>query len=149
MVKVVGANATHEEFVNEFLLDFDRIVDLIEEDGLVAHDNAGVGETPEGVADFGREFVRVVGVDGNEKRVELLQHGTKFRGNPLGKEDGDAGSDANELDVRDGVQAGDEVFELGIRQQKGVATGEEDVADLGGVFEIFDGPVPLGFELLI
>lgn len=90
LVEVVGSNATHQEFVNEFLLDFDRVVDLVEEDGLVAHDNTGVGETTEGVADFGGEFVRVVGVDGNEKRVELLKHGTEFRGDPLRKEDGDA-----------------------------------------------------------
>lgn len=47
------------------------------------------------------------------------------------------------------MEAGEELFELGVRKQKGIATGEENVADLGSVFEILDGPVPLGFEFLV
>lgn len=149
LVEVIGADAAHQEFLNKVFLDLDGVVDLVKEDGLVPHDNPSVGEAAEAIADLGGEFVRVVGVDGNEEGVEFLQHRAEFGRDALGEKNGDAGADSDELDVGDGVEFGEELFEFVIGKEEGVATGEEDVADLRGVFKILDGLVPLGFELLV
>lgn len=149
LVEVVGADAAHEEFVDEVFLDFDGVIDLIEEDGLISHDDAGVREAPEGFLDLGGELFGVIGVDGDEEGVEFFDHVTKFRGDALREEDGDAGSDSEELNVGDFAEAGEEFFKFPIGEEEGIAAGEEDVADLWGAFEVFDGGVPLGFELLV
>ena len=43
----------------------------------------------------------------------------------------------------------EEFFEFGVGEEEGVTTGEADVTDWGGLFEIFDRVIPLGFEFLI
>ena len=116
---------------------------------MVAERDAGVGEAAEGVADFGGEFARVVGVDGNEKRVVLFQHRAEFRRDALGQENRDARADADELDVRDGPQAGEDLVEPIIREEQGIAAGKQDVADFRVFFEIFERHFPLGFQMLL
>lgn len=124
LVEVVGTNATHEELLDEFLLDLDGVVDSLEKDGLVPHDNAGVGQATEGVANFGGEFVGVVGVDGKEEGMELLEHIAEFRGDSLGKEKRDAGAEAKELDVGDFVETSEEAFEFGVGKKEWIPAGK-------------------------
>ena len=90
LIKIVRANAAHEQLVHEVSLNFDRVVDVLEEDGLVSHLNPGICQASETIANFTREFIRVVAVDGNEEGVKLFEHVAKGRRDPLGKEDGDA-----------------------------------------------------------
>lgn len=70
--------------MNEGFLDFDVIIDAAQEDALIAEGDASIGEAAEGVSDFGGEFAGVVGVDGDEERVVLFQHGAELGGDALG-----------------------------------------------------------------
>ena len=124
LIEVVWANAAHEEFLDQFLLDLDGVVDPFEKNGLVSHDNAGVGQATEGVADLGGEFLGVVGVDGKEEGMELLEHIAEFRGDSLGEEKRDAGAEAEELNVGDFVETSEETLEFGVGEQEWVSAGE-------------------------
>ncbi len=124
LVEVVWANAAHEEFLDEFLLDFDGVVDSFKKNGLIPHNNAGISQATEGVADFGGEFVGVVGVDGKEEGMELLENIAEFRGNSLGKEKRDAGAEPEELDVGNFVETSEETFEFGVGKQEWVSAGK-------------------------
>jgi hypothetical protein len=72
LIDVVGSHAAHEEFLDEGLHDVRIVVDVAEEDGLVAEGDAGIGEAAQGVADLGGEFAGVIGVDAEEERVKRL-----------------------------------------------------------------------------
>ncbi len=148
LVEVVGADAAHEEFVHEGLHDVGLVVDATEEDALVAKGDAVIGEALEAGADFGGEFAGVIGVDADEEGVVFLQHLAKRGGDALGEEDGDAGTDADELDVGDGAEAREDALELGVGEEEGIATGEEDVADFGMGFEVAEGGFEFGVEFL-
>ena len=74
LVEVVGADSAHEEFVDEFFLDVYGVVDAIEENALVAHNDAGVGESAKSITNFGGEFLGMIGVNGNEQRVIFFEH---------------------------------------------------------------------------
>lgn len=69
LVKVVGFDAAHEEFVDEGGLDGEGVVDAAQEDGLIAELDAGSREAREALAHFGGEFPGVIGVNGNEEGV--------------------------------------------------------------------------------
>ena len=148
LIEVVGADAAHEEFVHEGLHDVGFVVDATEEDALVAEGNTVIGESLEASADFGGEFAGVIGVDADEEGVVFLQHLAERGGDALGEKDGDAGTDADELDVGDGSEAGEDALELGVGEEEGVATGEEDVADFGVGFEVAEGGFEFGVEFL-
>ena len=149
LIEIVGTNTAHEELLDEFLLDFDRVVDSFEKDGLVPHDKAGVCQATERVADFGGEFVGVVAVDGKEEGMELLEHIAEFRGDSLGKEKRDAGAKTKELNVGNLVETSEEAFEFRVGEEEWVSAGKKDITHLRGSSEILDGLVPLGFEFLV
>lgn len=104
LIEVVRADATHKKFVDQVALDLDGVVDLVEEDGLVPHHDTGVGEAAEAIANFAGEFARVIGVDGNEERVEFFEHRAEFGRDALGEKNGDTRANADELDVGDCVE---------------------------------------------
>ena len=130
-------------------LDLRGVVHAAQEHGLVAQGDPGVGESREGVADFGGEFLRVVRVDGDVKRVVLFQHRAEFRGDPLRKENGDARADAQELDVRDRAEAGEDLVELRVGEEQGIAAGKEDIADFRVLLKVAERRLPLRFKVLL
>ena len=77
-----------------------------------------------GVANFGGEFVGVVGVDGKEEGLELLEHVAEFRGDSLGKEKRDAGAEAKELNVGNFVETLEESFEFGVGKKEWIPAGK-------------------------
>ena len=148
LIKVIRTNAAAEELVDKGTHGVRVVVDSSEQDALVAQRNAGVGEAPERVAHFGGEFARVVDVHTHPQRVEFFEHGAKFRRDALREKDGDAGADAEELDVRDGAQAGEDAAEFVVRKKERVAAREQDVADFGVRFEIAEGRLEVGLQFL-
>src|SRR5688572_13882227 len=112
LVDVVRTDAAHEELLDERFHDHGIVVHVAEQDGLIAERDAGVGETAEGVTDFGGQFARVIGMHADEERMELLQHVAKLRRDALRKKNGDARTDADELDVLDGSKFTEKVSQL-------------------------------------
>ncbi len=149
LVEVVGAGAAEEEFLHEGAHDDFIVVYVFEEDALVADHDAVIGETLEGGADFGGELSGVVGVNAEAKGVVLLEHLAEFVVDPLGEEDGDSGADANEFEVGDLAEAGEDFIEFPGGEEEGVAAGEEDVADLRVFLQVLVGGFVVHFELLI
>ena len=84
LVEVIRAHAAHDELVDELALGLDVVIHAAEEYGLVAHGDAGIGEAAEGVANLAGEFVWMIRMDGDEERVEFLQHCAEFRSDSLG-----------------------------------------------------------------
>ena len=77
-----------------------------------------------------RQLVGVVEVDVDVERVVLLQHGHELRRDPLRQEAGHARADADDLEVRDGPQPGQDALEPRVAQHERVAARDDDVADL-------------------
>ena len=148
MIDVVGAHAADEELLHERLHHEGVVVDVLEEDGLVAQRDAGVGEATEGIADLGGQLARVVRVDADEEGVELPQHRAQLGRDALREEEWDARADAEELDVLDGPQPGEEILELLVAEEQRVAAGEEHVADFRVRGDVINLPVKLRVEVI-
>jgi hypothetical protein len=67
----------------------------------------------------------------------------------LGQENGNPRADADELEVGDGPQAGEDFIQAVVREEQGIAAGKQDVADFGVFFEVFESRFPLGFKVLL
>ena len=57
LVEVVRPDADHQQLVHQLLHRLDVVVDALEQHGLAAERNAGVGEPAAGLGDLGRELV--------------------------------------------------------------------------------------------
>src|SRR3954453_19961336 len=75
----------------------------------------------------------------------LLQHGAQLRRDPLRKKNGDARSDAQKLDMRNGAQPAEQQLQLLVAEQKRVTAAEQHVADLRRATYVID----LFFELRV
>ncbi len=134
--------------MDERLHRLDIIVHAGEEDALVAERDAGVRETFQRLFHFHRQLARVINVHAHPQRMVFLQHRAKLGRDALWQENRDASADAEKLDVRDGAQALQDAFEFVVAEDEGVATGEEDVADFGVLFEVTEGLLEIGVQFL-
>src|SRR5665648_908764 len=112
LVVVVGLDAVLDQLVHELLHDVGAVVDAGQEHRLVAQREAAVGEHVAGLLALGRELLGVVEVRVDVERLVLLEHRHELGGDALREDDGGAGADAHDLDVRDGVHALDDRLEL-------------------------------------
>ena len=65
----------------------------------------------------------------HEQRMELLQHLAQLRRNPLRKEQRNACSDSQKLNMRNFAEATQQVFEFLVAEQKWVSTTQQHVPD--------------------
>ena len=119
------------------------IIHAGQKDGLVTQRDAGTGQLVTGFGQLLGDFIRMVDMNIHPQRVELLQHVAQIIGDALGHEDRHAGSDADDLDMRDLAQPGQDLLQDLGRQDKRVTTREQHIPYLGGVFEIIDLHVEL------
>ncbi len=138
LVDVVGAHADLHEFPHEFLHDDRVVVHTAQQHALVPEGHAGAGEAVAGVGDFRGDFLGVVHVDVHPHGVVLGEGVAQFLRDAHGHEHGDAGADADDLDVGDLAQFGEQAAEHLGRQSEGVAAGEQHVAHLGGVAQVIE-----------
>ena len=149
LVEVVGAHTAHEQLVHEAFHHARVVVHTAEEHALIAERHAVVGEHGQGITHLGGELARVVRVDAHPQRVVLLQDAAKLRRDALRHKDGHAGADADEFDVLDRAQPGEQRVELRIGEEQGIAAGEQHIAHLGVFFEVAEGGLELGVQLLL
>ena len=117
LVKVIRLHAAHEQFLHVRLHHRRVVVDVFEQDGLVAERNAGVGQAAQRVADFGRQFARMVRVNAHEERMKFFQHRAQFGRDALRQESRDARTDAQKFNVRNRAQPAQKIFQLVVAQQ--------------------------------
>ena len=123
LVDVIGAHPADEELLHERLHHHGVVVHALQEDGLVAQRDAGQGKSLAGRGELAGDFLRVVGMDAQPHRTMPTEDLRQLGRNPLGEEDRDTGAQADELDVRDGAQAGEQGVQLGVGEQQRVPAG--------------------------
>ena len=77
---------------------------------LIAQGDTSIGQSPQRLADFGGQFSGMVGVDADKERVELPEHGTQCRCDPLRQKNGNTGADPQEFDVGNSPQAAQQIL---------------------------------------
>ena len=113
---------------------------------MIADRHTMVGEQAQGIADFGGQLARMVGVNTQPERVVLLQHPALLGSNTLRHEDGHAAADADEFDVLDRPQAGEQRVELGIGEEQRITAREQHIADFRVAFEVAEGGLELDVQ---
>ena len=131
LIDIVGPYPRLDQLVNERLLNVGAVVDAPEQDGLVAERHAGVGEAGASRHRLRSQFVWVIEMGVDPDRMVLSDHLTKLFGDPEGIGDRNPRAEPDDLDVVDRAQAGDDVFEAGVRQREGISPRDQDVSDLG------------------
>gem|GEM_PF-6391182 len=108
------------------------VVDPLEQHGLVAHGDAAGEQPVDGLGGLVGDLPGVValGVDPDGHAVAPAQDLHQLGGDAMGQGDGGAGVEADHLQVGDGPELLDEVGDLAVGEDEGVAAGEQDVADL-------------------
>lgn len=149
LIEIVGADSAHEKPVNELLLNFDRIVHPLQKHGLVTHWDACVSEAAQSITDLRGQLTGVIDVDRNKERVILLEHLAEIIGDSLREKNRDACANADELNMRDRMQAGDNALQSIVGEQQRVATRDQYITDALILLEVFEGSLPLCLQLLI
>ena len=89
---------------------------------MIAGGYAGVDEALHGLAgDAGHQFERMIEMGVEPKRMVASQHGDERRRDPLRHYDGHARSDADDLDMIDPPQLGQNILESIIAQAERLA----------------------------
>jgi hypothetical protein len=107
-----------------------------------------IGQHLKAGAHFGRQLARVVDVDAHPKGMIFLQHRAELGRNSLGEENRHAGTDAEKLDVLDRTEPAENFFQLLVAEEECVAAGQAEITRLGLFFEIFEGGLEFGVQLL-
>ena len=115
---------------------------------MVSKWNTCISKATEAVTDLRGEFARMIAVDRDEKWVVFFQHITKFWSDALRKEDGNARTDADELNVRDRSKTRQDFIEAIVREEQGIPARKKNIADLAVLFEVTKSGFPLSFEML-
>ena len=71
-------------------------------------------------------------------RVVLLEQRAHLAIDALRQEHWNAGSESDDLDVRNGAESGQDFFEVSERQRKWIAARDDDIANLGMIGNVLD-----------
>ena len=144
LVEVVGSHADAHQVLHQLALDVDVVVHARQQHGLVAQRDAGARQFVASLGQFGGDLVGMVDVDVDPQRVVLCEHVGQFVGDAHGHEDRHARADAHDLDVRDLAQAAQDLLQDAWRQHQRVAAGEQHIAHLRCVPQVFELHLELG-----
>jgi hypothetical protein len=149
LVEIIRTHAAHEQLVHEAFHDVGVVVHAAQQHALIAQRHAVVGQQAQTVAHLRGQLARMIGVDAQPERMVLLQHAAQLGGDALRQEDRHAAADADELDVLDRPQAGEQRVELGIGEEQGITAGEQHIAHLGVTFQVAEGGLEFGVQFLL
>ena len=138
LIDIVGTDAVAHQFVHQFFHHMHTVVHTTQQDGLVAERDTGVGQFGNGFLGFGSHLVGVVEVGVQPDGMVFLEHVAEIVGDALGANHGGAAADADYLDMGDGAEAGNDIFQFSVAHHEGIATREEHVAHFGGTLDVLD-----------
>ena len=142
-IDVVGADTHLDQTVNQLHHHVRAIVHAGQQHGLVAQGDTGVSQHSAGLGGFGSELLGGVEVGVQPHGVILLQHLAQLGSNTLGAHHGGAGAQTDDLHVRNGADALDDVLQHIVADHQGVTAGQQNVANLGVIGHIVDALVDL------
>src|SRR5258706_14428151 len=87
-------------------------------------------------------------MDADEQRMILPKHRAELGRDSLRQKNRNPRADAEELDVRNGAQLAQQVFELVIAEQQRVAAAQQHVADGGVAADVINLLVELRMEII-
>ncbi len=108
-----------------------------------------IRQTLERFLHFHGQLARMIRMHAHPERMIFLQHGAKLGRDALRQENWNSRPDAKKLDVRDRAQPAKNAFELVVAENQGVAAGEKHVAHFGVLFQITEGLLEIGVQLLL
>ena len=147
-IEIIRPHAHHQQAMHERLHHLDVVIDTGEEYRLIAERDAGKRQALAGRGELAGDLLRMIGMDAQPDRSVLAEDLGELRRDALRQEDGDTRTDADELDVLDRAQTAEERVQLGVGQQQRVAAGEQDVADLGMLFDVLQPGLELRMEVI-
>ena len=142
LIQVIRPHTNAHQVLHQLAHDVRAIVDSGQQHRLVAQRDACPGEFIAGISQFRGDLVGVVDMDVQPQRVEFLQHIGQFGGDAHGHEYRYAAADADDLDMWNFTQAGEDLFQLLGCNGERVAAGKQDIPYLRGFLQIID----LGFK---
>ena len=148
LIHVVGLDAAQQQFLHERTHHGHVVVDLLEQHGLVAQRDAGIGEAAQRVAYLGRQFARMIRVDADKQRVKFLQQRAEFRRDALREKNRDPRANPDKLQVRNRAQPGEEIRQLFVAEQQRIAAAQQDVAHFGMFRDVGELFVELRMEVV-
>ena len=147
LVDVVGPHADFDQFTHQFLHDDRVVVHAAQQHALVAQRHARAGQPVAGVRDLGRDLPGVVHVNVHPQRMVLGQGVAQLLRDAHGHEHGHARADADNFDVLDLAQFGQQTAQHLGREGQRIAAREQHVPHLGRVAQVLQLQlVLLGFE---
>src|SRR5690606_2532362 len=130
LVQIVWPDASHQQSVHQRLHDFGIVVDALQQHGLAAERDAGIGEAVAGLGDLRGQLVGVREVDRQPHPVPA-KHAREILGDSHRQDSRYLGSEANKLDVLDRPEPREQPVQLLVVDRERVTAGEENVPYLG------------------
>ena len=130
MMQVIGLDAAFDEGPHQRFQDFGIVIDATQQHRLAHQGNAGVRQPRAGGAGLGRQFARMVGMNGDPGRRALrAQRPNHVAVDARRRGHRHAGVDADDLDVIDRRQLRHDLGQPPRRQHQGIAAGQDDFPD--------------------
>ena len=139
LVEIVGAHPHLHQGVDQLPHGLHVVVDPLQEDGLRAERQAGVGQQVAGPGGLVAALVGMHEVQAHPERVVAAEHAHELRCDALGQDGGDLGADADHLHMADGAQALQDPLQALVAQGERVAAGDQHVADLRVAGDVVEG----------
>ena len=136
LVDIIRTHAVAHQLVHQFLHHMHTVVHTTQQHGLVAQRNACIGQFGHGGLSLGGHLVGVVKMGVQPHGVVLLQHVAQVVGDTLRADHRGTAADTHNLDMRDGAQTRDDIFQLLVAHHQGIATAEEHISHLGCPLDI-------------
>ena len=138
LVDVVRTYTYLDDLMHELLHHVNAVVDTAQQHALVAQGDTGVGQHLASTAGLGSHLVGMVEVGIDPDGMILLQHVAQLGRDALRAHDGSAGTQANDLDVRNLPQLRDDILKSLIAHHQSVTAREQDVTHGGRVADILE-----------
>lgn len=133
----------------EGALDGDVVVDALEEDSLAAERDAMVRQPDERFFGFACEFAGMVDMDGEEQGCVFAQSGAEGVRDALREEDRNARANAQEFDMRNAAEFGEDGIQPRVGEEKGVSAGKEHIADFLMAADVIEGGIPVRAQFMV
>jgi len=131
--------------MHQFFHDIDAVIDALQQDCLCSQRDSCVCQSGTGAGGFRGAFIGVQEVDAHPQRVIFSQHAAQFGRNALWQYGRHFCADADEFDMRDRAEASEDPVKFFVAECQRVATGNQDIANLDGIFEVVED----GFQSLL
>ncbi len=136
-IDIVWTNTDLNEPLNKLLHYMHAVIDACKQHALIAKGDARIRKHFASALALFCYLIRMVEMGIEPNGMILLQHCAELRSDPLGTDNGGAGAYAHDLHMGHLAKLADDIFEPIIILHERIAAGEQNIAHLGMVPDIF------------